>query len=132
MKFYKKIVFSLLANSVLFWLLNKNFDEVLAPHIGGNFEIIGSWKSFLFLAVLFGFLNWFIKPLIDLISLPLRFITIGFFSFIINALMLFLLEFSVNFLQFFDTKLEVSGLTTYLIVGLILSLANGFIHWLED
>ncbi|KRC88963.1 hypothetical protein ASE25_13465 [Terrabacter sp. Root85] len=39
-------------------------------------------------ALIFGILNAFIKPIIKLISLPLIILTLGLFVFIVNALML--------------------------------------------
>lgn len=134
MKFYKKVILSIIFNSLVFWFLSENFNEMISSFLGfgGTFEIIGSWESFVFLAILFCLLNWFIKPLINLITIPIRFITIGLFTFVINAFMLYALELGVNFLQFFDTQLVIVGWGTYIIVGLILSAANAVIHWFED
>lgn len=134
MKIYKKIILSIVFNSVFFWFLNKNFNEFASSSLGfgGTFEIIGTWKSFLFLATLFCALNWFIKPLVNLVTLPIRFITIGMFAFVINAFMLYLLEIGVGFFQVFGAKMVIVGWGTYLIVGGILSTANGIIHWFED
>lgn len=119
-------------NALVFWFLSENFNEMVSFFFHGKFDVIGTWKSFAFLSALFVFLNWFIKPLINLITLPVRFITVGLFTFVINAFMLYLLELGVGFLQIFDTKLVIVGWGTYLIVGVILSAANGIIHWFED
>jgi putative membrane protein len=132
MSFYKKFILSTIMNAIIFRYLSINFHEIINPFSGGEFEIIGNWKSFVFLAVLFGLLNGILKPLIKIITFPIQFITIGLFGFIVNAFMLYLLELSVNFLQFFDTKLIIVGSGTYLIVGFTLSAVNGVIHWFED
>ena len=42
-------------------------------------------------ALVFGVINIFIKPIIKLLSLPIRMMTFGLFSFVINVGMLFLL-----------------------------------------
>lgn len=132
MKIYKKIILSIVFNALVFWFLHENFNTFVEPFLGGKFNIIGDWKSFTFLSILFVFLNWFVKPLVNLITLPVRFITVGLFTFVVNAFMLYMLELGVGFLQMFDTELVIIGWGTYIIVGLILSIANGIIHWFED
>ena len=46
------------------------------------------WQSLLVAALVLGILNAFVKPIILLISLPLIFVTFGFFLVLINALLL--------------------------------------------
>jgi len=46
------------------------------------------WQSLLIAALVLGILNAFVKPIILLISLPLIFVTFGFFLVLINALLL--------------------------------------------
>ncbi|MBU0715031.1 MAG: phage holin family protein [Verrucomicrobia bacterium] len=46
------------------------------------------WQNLLIAALVLGILNAFVKPIILLISLPLIFITFGFFLVLINALLL--------------------------------------------
>lgn len=45
-------------------------------------------KTVVIVALIFGILNMFIKPLLKLISLPLIILTLGLFVFIVNALVL--------------------------------------------
>jgi uncharacterized membrane protein YvlD (DUF360 family) len=131
MKFYKKIILSIIFNSLLFWYLSENFSSLVEPHFHGKFHIDATWISFVILAALFGFLNSFVKPLLKLITLPIRFLTVGLFGFVINAFVLLLLEKIAEFLEL-DAKFVIIGWGTYFIVGLILSVANGIIHWFED
>ena len=46
------------------------------------------WQNLLVAALVLGILNAFVKPIILLISLPLIFVTFGFFLVLINALLL--------------------------------------------
>ena len=46
------------------------------------------WQSLLIAALVLGILNAFVKPILMLISLPLIFVTFGFFLVLINALLL--------------------------------------------
>jgi len=43
------------------------------------------WHLLVIFGVVLGLLNFFIKPILNLITLPLRIITLGFFGIVINA-----------------------------------------------
>ncbi|WP_374967759.1 phage holin family protein [Terrabacter sp. BE26] len=45
-------------------------------------------KTVVIVALIFGILNFFIKPILKLITLPLIILTLGLFVFIVNALVL--------------------------------------------
>lgn len=51
------------------------------------------WQIILLLGISLGLLNFFIKPIINAITLPLRIITLGIFSIAINMAMLWILDF---------------------------------------
>lgn len=65
-----------------------------------------------------------------LVSLPLRWITLGVFSLIINATILWLLQ-EIATLVPADIALHVEHWQTYIVIGIILSFVNGFLHWFE-
>ena len=50
----------------------------------------GGWLPFFGVALVFGFVNAFIRPLAKLLTFPLILLTLGIFSLIINGLMLWL------------------------------------------
>lgn len=51
---------------------------------------LGNWQSALLAGVVFGVVNALIKPLVSLITCLVQLITLGLFTFVINALMLML------------------------------------------
>ena len=51
------------------------------------------WQIILLLGIALGLLNFFVKPIINAITLPLRIITLGLFSIAINMAMLWVLDF---------------------------------------
>ena len=51
---------------------------------------VTGWLSALIAAIIIALINAFIKPLIEMISLPINFLTFGLFSLVINALLLML------------------------------------------
>lgn len=55
-----------------------------------SFDIAGGIRSLLLLALVFGVLNWIVKPILVFFSIPLLILTIGLFYFVINALILYL------------------------------------------
>jgi putative membrane protein len=48
----------------------------------------GSWTSLFLVALVFGVLNASVRPLLKLLTLPLLILTLGLFTFVINAFML--------------------------------------------
>lgn len=48
----------------------------------------GDWKWLIFTGAVLGFINFFVKPVIKIISLPLIWLTLGLFTIVINVLML--------------------------------------------
>ena len=50
----------------------------------------GGWLSLLIVALIFGLVNAFVRPLLKLLTCPLILLTLGLFIFVINALMLWL------------------------------------------
>jgi len=68
-------------------------------------------------------LNWTIKPLLHIISLPITFITFGLFSFVINAITLELTSVLVG-----STTFHFNGFGSALIVAVILAFCNSIIN----
>src|SRR4030095_10198734 len=58
-------------------------------HLLGGVHVTDFWTALVF-AVVLALLNIFIKPLLVLFTLPVTFITLGLFLFVINALIILL------------------------------------------
>lgn len=126
MKFLPRIVFSLVGNTALFWALHTHVFP-------GEFIVKGEWTGFIVLAAFFGLINFFVKPIVNLVTLPIRWLTLGLFQLAVNAGLIYLLEWKANYFQFMDTGLEIEGTwMTYLFVGILVSAANAILHWFED
>ena len=50
----------------------------------------GDWMHLLFVALVFGVVNAFVRPLVRLLTFPLLILTLGLFTLVINGLMLML------------------------------------------
>ena len=70
----------LLINAAALWVATR-----LVP--GVSYTGAG-WVPFMGVALVFGVVNAFIKPLATILSLPLIVVTLGVFTFVVNALML--------------------------------------------
>lgn len=56
----------------------------------GERMLVPQWVSLAFLAVLFGLLNTFVMPILKLLTLPIRVLTLGGFTFVLNGSLLYL------------------------------------------
>lgn len=75
-------------------------------------------------AAVLGLLNAFLRPLIILLTLPLNIVTLGLFTFLINALMLKIASELIPGFTVFGFWTAVFGA---LIIGLVSWVLNGFI-----
>ena len=97
----------------------------------GDFAITGGWQGYLIAAILFGFLNGIVKPILKLLSLPFVIVSAGFFIFLINTFLVWFAEYALDILQFEGVSVVIEGgYMNYLIVGFLVSIFNMLTHWL--
>ncbi|GAA1965702.1 phage holin family protein [Kitasatospora viridis] len=80
-------------------------------------------------ALIFGVVNWLIKPLVKFFSFPLFILTLGLITFVINALMLWLTSFASDRLKL---DFHVEGFLPALFGSLIISLVAWGLHLAID
>lgn len=94
-------------------------------------EITGGFIAFAVAGFTLGLLNFFIKPLLKLLSMPITFLTAGLFMFVINGAVIWLLAWLLNTLEINGINLVVTGgALTYLYAAVVLGLFNLATHWL--
>jgi putative membrane protein len=81
---------------------------------------LANFPSALIAALAIGFLNSSVKPVVNKLSLPLNFATLGGFSLIINSILFWLAAVLVP-------GFRVQGLIAFLVGPVVLSLTNTFI-----
>jgi putative membrane protein len=98
-------------------------------------EYMGSLPGLVVLAVIFGVVNGLIKPIVKLLALPLRLMTLGLIGFLINAAMLLLTAavadvFGVQFRvgDFPPTLVALDTLVAAVVGAVVLSLVNALVH----
>ena len=60
---------------------------IIASYLIGGIEVNGFFSAF-FAAAILGVLNVFFRPILLILTLPINILTLGFFTFIINAVLL--------------------------------------------
>ena len=73
-----RFLVGVLATVIALWLVVQ-----IVPGV----DIFGGFWAFVWVALVFMFVNAFIAPVVRLLSLPLRILTLGLFSLIVNALL---------------------------------------------
>ncbi|MBW3612646.1 MAG: phage holin family protein [Chloroflexi bacterium] len=63
---------------------------MLVPGLEFDFGADGAWWKFLLVALIFGLVNTFLRPILRILTLPITLMTLGLFLLVINALMLML------------------------------------------
>ncbi len=76
---------------------------------------VSSFWSAMFACVIIALINTFVKPVLQLVTLPINFLTVGLFSFVLNALLLILAG-------WITPGLEVEGFLSALLGSIVLSL----------
>ena len=81
--------------------------------------------TLLAVALIFGLVNTIVRPIARLISLPLLILTLGLFTFVVNALMLLLTAWIGDW---FDLRFEVDGFWSALLGALVISVVTFVIN----
>ena len=81
---------------------------------------VDNFMTALIVAVLMGVVNAFIRPIITLLTLPITLLTLGLFAFVINALLILLVDYLVP-------GFEVDGFLWALVFSFVVSLISSFL-----
>lgn len=76
-------------------------------------------------AVILSIVNFLVKPIVTLLTLPINILTLGLFNLVINALMIMLVSSIVP--GFF-----VASFSWAVLFGIVLSLVNGLLGTMKD
>lgn len=83
--------------------------------------ILSDIKSAIVTAVVIGIVNTLIKPILQLIALPLSILTFGLTAFLINVVLLWLTS-------IFVPGFEITNFATAILASILLSLVSWFLH----
>lgn len=109
-------VFRLVITAIALWV---------AVYLVPGIEHTGTTASLLWVALIFGLVNAFVRPLLLTLSCPVVLLTLGLFVFVLNAFMLWLTgELATSFGLGFHVDGPVAALVGGLIVGLVSAVLN--------
>jgi putative membrane protein len=77
--------------------------------------------TLLLVALIFGVVNSFVRPIVNLLSLPLYVLTLGLMYFVVNALMLMLTSWIADQ---FDIGFHVDGFWTAVVGAVVIALVS--------
>lgn len=102
-----KILLQIISAILGLWLADKFVPGV---------NLAGSWQALIFIGAILGLANVYIKPILKIVTLPLRIITFGLFGLVINIAIIWLAD-------LFFIELVIKGIipllwTTLIIWGL--------------
>ncbi|MBM7648767.1 putative membrane protein [Bacillus ectoiniformans] len=102
------------------WLLGILINAVLFVAISGYFSglYIDSFLSAVIASVVLSVLNILVRPLLIIFTLPITFVTLGFFLFVINAVTLLLTD------GIMGSAFEISGFGMALFIAVIMAIVN--------
>jgi putative membrane protein len=83
-------------------------------------HVAGGTADLVFVALVFGLVNAFLRPILTILSIPFIVVTLGIFYFILNGLLLMFVG-SI-------TTLEVNGLGWALLGSLVISIVNSILN----
>jgi len=107
-----KLIIQILTNAVAIY--------VAAEVVSGFNLLENSFTTLMTAGFILGMINFFVRPILKLISAPLIIFTLGLFTIVINIAMLLLLD-------HFMANLEISGLWAAFWAMIVISAVNIFI-----
>ncbi|MDE8667906.1 phage holin family protein [Pseudarthrobacter sp. H3Y2-7] len=95
--FFVRVLINGLALWIASWLLpgldistSATTAAVANTGVSQGTETTGIILAYLFIGLIFGVVNAFVRPLVSFLSLPITILTLGLFTIVINAAMLYL------------------------------------------
>ncbi len=105
------LIIKLLINAAALWVAG-----ALISGIG----LDGTFWQILLVALIFGLINTFIKPILKLLSFPVIIVTLGLFALVINAAMLALTAAATDYLSVADFWSALLGAIVISVVSAVL------------
>ncbi|HEY9745235.1 MAG TPA: phage holin family protein [Oculatellaceae cyanobacterium] len=111
----------MLLSALLHWVLTALILLLIGKIIPGI--ELASFGTALIAALVMGLVNFFLRPLLNLLTLPINVLTLGLFSFVVNALLFWLVAWMVP-------GFEVSSFLSALIGSLLLAIMTAVLDML--
>ena len=110
-----KLILKLLVNAAALWI---------AGNLIGGIHLDGDFWQILLVALVFGLVNTFIKPVLKVLSFPVIILSLGLFALVINAAMLALTAVWTDALNVDDFW---SALLGAIVISIVSAVLNTFV-----
>lgn len=105
-------------NIIIQWIVSAVAVIITAYILPG--VTVSGFLSALVVAIIIGLLNAFIKPVLLILTLPINILTLGLFTFVINAIIIMLAS-------YFSPGFEVDGFLWALVFSIVLSIVSALL-----
>lgn len=108
-------------NIILKWLVNA-IAIILSAYLLPGITVVSFWAA-LWLALFLGIVNTVLKPILIVLTLPINILTLGLFTFVINALLVLLASSVIK-------GFEVGGFWQAMLFSIVLSIVSYLLNTL--
>jgi len=118
-----ELILRLLLNAAAIWVAIRLVSGITYD---GGFDSVGGVLGFLGVALVFGIVNSFVKPILQFFSIPFILLTLGLFLFVVNA---FVLWITSGISGALGLDFRVNGFGSAFLGALVVSLVNLLLSW---
>ena len=117
-----RLILRIIINAAALWV---------AAWVVPGFDVQGQLLAWIFVAIIFGLVNAFIRPIVSFFSLPITCLTLGLFTLVINALMLLLTAWVSSLFGISMTVGDsfLNSLWTALLASIVISIVSAVLSW---
>lgn len=98
---------------------------IVAAHLIPGVELRGGITTAIIVAIVLGILNTFLKPILQILALPITILTLGLFYFVVNVFVIYLASYLVD-------GFYISSFIPALLFGLVVSVVSGVLGMFLD
>jgi putative membrane protein len=113
-RFLLRLAVNLAVTVFAFWVAVQLLSGMSFTGNLGNWVVVG---------IIFGLVNGVIRPIVKLLTLPINLVTLGLFTLVVNALMLWLTS-------WLSAALTVDGFITAFLGAIIIGLVSTVLNWI--
>ncbi|MCE7067469.1 phage holin family protein [Dyadobacter sp. CY326] len=105
-------------------LLVSTLAILIAAHLIPG-VVVASTTTAIIVAIVLGLLNTFLKPVLQILALPITIMTLGLFYFVVNVFIIYLATYLVD-------GFSISGFIPALLFGLVVSVVSAILGMFLD
>lgn len=113
-------------------LLSIGFNALVlfaAQYILNDLSVAGGLKTYIYFGLIFGIANAILKPILKLLTIPIKYATLGLSLILINILMFIVADLTLE--EIFGTEYDLviqKNIATYLKTGIVV----GAFNWVKN